>query len=366
MTIELKNIGKSYDGNSWTLNDITTEIESGEFFAIVGPSGCGKSTLLRMIAGLISISEGEIEIDGKDVTNLPPQDRNLTMVFQNYALFPFLSVRDNVAFGLKEHKMDAEEIKRRVDEALDMVNLTEYGDRKPRDLSGGQRQRVAVARAIASDAEICLMDEPLSNLDAQLRGKMRSEIRMLQQKLGLTMIYVTHDQVEAMTMADRIVVMRDGKIQQVGTPQEVYDHPANVFVGGFIGSPAMNFFKVTLKDGKITDDGNNFTLTVPGGCLKVLKDNGYDGKEIVFGIRPEDIHSEPAFLETFPESVVNAEVVVSELLGADSQLYSRVGNTEFVSKVDARDYLAPGSKVQMGFDINKAHFFDKDSELSVY
>ena len=169
-----------------------------------------------------------------------------------------------------------------------------------------------------------------------------------------------------MTMADRIVVMRDGKIQQVGTPQEVYDHPANVFVGGFIGSPAMNFFKVTLKDGKITDDGNNFTLTVPGGCLKVLKDKGYDGKEIVFGIRPEDIHSEPAFLETFPESVVNAEVVVSELLGADSQLYSRVGNTEFVSKVDARDYLAPGSKVQMGFDINKAHFFDKDSELSVY
>ena len=182
MTIELKNIGKSYDGNSWTLNDITTEIESGEFFAIVGPSGCGKSTLLRMIAGLISISEGEIEIDGKDVTNLPPQDRNLTMVFQNYALFPFLSVRDNVAFGLKEHKMDAEEIKRRVDEALDMVNLTDYGDRKPRDLSGGQRQRVAVARAIASDAKICLMDEPLSNLDAQLRGKMRSEIRMLQQK----------------------------------------------------------------------------------------------------------------------------------------------------------------------------------------
>lgn len=301
MTIELKNIGKSYDGNSWTLNDITTEIESGEFFAIVGPSGCGKSTLLRMIAGLISISEGEIEIDGKDVTNLPPQDRNLTMVFQNYALFPFLSVRDNVAFGLKEHKMDAEEIKRRVDEALDMVNLTEYGDRKPRDLSGGQRQRVAVARAIASDAKICLMDEPLSNLDAQLRGKMRSEIRMLQQKLGLTMIYVTHDQVEAMTMADRILVLHDSKIQQIGTPLEIYNHPANTFVAEFFGTPRMNLLEATYDarlNKLIVDESLEFDC-----------EDGMDRDDYIVGVRPSGFSVEKAADRS------NARVVNAEYLG---------------------------------------------------
>lgn len=301
MTIELKNIGKSYDGNSWTLNDITTEIESGEFFAIVGPSGCGKSTLLRMIAGLISISEGEIEIDGKDVTNLPPQDRNLTMVFQNYALFPFLSVRDNVAFGLKEHKMDAEEIKRRVDEALDMVNLTEYGDRKPRDLSGGQRQRVAVARAIASDAKICLMDEPLSNLDAQLRGKMRSEIRMLQQKLGLTMIYVTHDQVEAMTMADRIMVLHDSKIQQIGTPLEIYNHPANTFVAEFFGTPRMNLLEATYDarlNKLIVDESLEFDC-----------EDGMDRDDYIVGVRPSGFSVEKVADRS------NARVVNAEYLG---------------------------------------------------
>ena len=301
MTIELKSIGKSYDGNSWTLNDITTEIESGEFFAIVGPSGCGKSTLLRMIAGLISISEGEIEIDGKDVTNLPPQDRNLTMVFQNYALFPFLSVRDNVAFGLKEHKMDAEEIKRRVDEALDMVNLTEYGDRKPRDLSGGQRQRVAVARAIASDAKICLMDEPLSNLDAQLRGKMRSEIRMLQQKLGLTMIYVTHDQVEAMTMADRIMVLHDSKIQQIGTPLVIYNHPANTFVAEFFGTPRMNLLEATYDarlNKLIVDESLEFDC-----------EDGMDRDDYIVGVRPSGFSVEKAADRS------NARVVNAEYLG---------------------------------------------------
>lgn len=301
MTIELKNIGKSYDGNSWTLNDITTEIESGEFFAIVGPSGCGKSTLLRMIAGLISISEGEIEIDGKDVTNLPPQDRNLTMVFQNYALFPFLSVRDNVAFGLKEHKMDAEEIKRRVDEALDMVNLTEYGDRKPRNLSGGQRQRVAVARAIASDAKICLMDEPLSNLDAQLRGKMRSEIRMLQQKLGLTMIYVTHDQVEAMTMADRIMVLHDSKIQQIGTPLEIYNHPVNTFVAEFFGTPRMNLLEATYDarlNKLIVDESLEFDC-----------EDGMDRDDYIVGVRPSGFSVEKAADRS------NARVVNAEYLG---------------------------------------------------
>ena len=345
--LNLKHIYKHYDNaedDQYSVTDFNLDIKDREFIVFVGPSGCGKSTTLRMIAGLEDISKGEFLIDGRVVNDEAPKDRDIAMVFQNYALYPHMTVYDNMAFGLKLRKYDKGDIDKRVHHAAKILGLEEYLQRKPAALSGGQRQRVALGRAIVRDAPIFLMDEPLSNLDAKLRVSMRAEIAKLHQQLKTTTIYVTHDQTEAMTMADRIVVMRDGKIQQVGTPQEVYDHPANVFVGGFIGSPAMNFFKVTLKDGKITDDG----------------------KEIVFGIRPEDIHSEPAFLETFPESVVNAEVVVSELLGADSQLYSRVGNTEFVSKVDARDYLAPGSKVRMGFDINKAHFFDKDSELSVY
>ncbi|WP_282708596.1 ABC transporter ATP-binding protein [Ligilactobacillus sp. Marseille-Q7487] len=264
MSIELKNIAKSYDGENWTLQNINTKIETGEFFAIVGPSGCGKSTLLRMIAGLISISDGQLLIDDKDVTNLAPQDRNLTMVFQNYALFPFLSVKDNVAFGLKARKMDPKQINERVAQALELVNLTEYAQRKPRELSGGQRQRVAVARAIASDAKICLMDEPLSNLDAQLRGKMRSEIREIQQRLGLTLIYVTHDQVEAMTMADRIMVLHDHKIQQIGTPLEIYTRPANTFVGEFFGTPRMNILQADYDEvlNKLTLDADmEFAVT---------------------------------------------------------------------------------------------------------
>ena len=340
--LNLKHIYKHYDNaedGQYSVTDFNLDIKDREFIVFVGPSGCGKSTTLRMIAGLEDISKGEFLIDGRVVNDEAPKDRDIAMVFQNYALYPHMTVYDNMAFGLKLRKYDKEDIDKRVHHAAKILGLEEYLQRKPAALSGGQRQRVALGRAIVRDAPIFLMDEPLSNLDAKLRVSMRAEIAKLHQQLKTTTIYVT---------------------------QEVYDHPANVFVGGFIGSPAMNFFKVTLKDGKITDDGNNFTLSVPEGCLKVLKDKGYDGKEIVFGIRPEDIHSEPAFLKTFPESVVNAEVVVSELLGADSQLYSRVGNTEFVSKVDARDYLAPGSKVQMGFDINKAHFFDKDSELSVY
>ena len=310
--LNLKHIYKHYDNaedDQYSVTDFNLDIKDREFIVFVGPSGCGKSTTLRMIAGLEDISKGEFLIDGRVVNDEAPKDRDIAMVFQNYALYPHMTVYDNMAFGLKLRKYDKGDIDKRVHHAAKILGLEEYLQRKPAALSGGQRQRVALGRAIVRDAPIFLMDEPLSNLDAKLRVSMRAEIAKLHQQLKTTTIYVTHDQTEAMTMADRIVVMRDGKIQQVGTPQEVYDHPANVFVGGFIGSPAMNFFKVTLKDGKITDDGNNFTLTVPGGCLKVLKDKGYDGKEIVFGIRPEDIHSEPAFLETFPESVVNAEVV---------------------------------------------------------
>ena len=367
--LSLRHIYKHYDNadaDQYSVTDFNLEVKDREFIVFVGPSGCGKSTTLRMIAGLEDISKGEFLIDGRVVNDEAPNDRDIAMVFQNYALYPHMTVYDNMAFGLKLRKYPKEDIDQRVQHAATILGLTEYLTRKPAALSGGQRQRVALGRAIVRDAPIFLMDEPLSNLDAKLRVSMRAEIAKLHQSLKTTTIYVTHDQTEAMTMADRIVVMKDGKIQQVGTPQEVYDKPANVFVGGFIGSPAMNFFKVTLHDGQITDEGHNFTLQVPEGCLKVLVDKGYQDKKIIFGIRPEDIHSEPAFLAAFPNSVVESEVVVSELLGADSQLYSRVGETEFVSKVDARDFMKPGAKVKMGFDINKAHFFDLASELAVY
>lgn len=365
--LSLEHIYKQYENaDSYSVTDFNLHIQDQEFIVFVGPSGCGKSTTLRMIAGLEDITEGELKIDGKVVNEEAPKDRNIAMVFQNYALYPHMTVYDNMAFGLKLRKYSKEDIDKRVQRAADILGLKEYLDRKPAALSGGQRQRVALGRAIVRDAPIFLMDEPLSNLDAKLRVSMRAEIAKLHQELKTTTIYVTHDQTEAMTMADRIVVMRDGKIQQVGTPQEVYDNPANVFVGGFIGSPAMNFFKVKLQDGKIIDESQDFVLTVPKGCLKVLVDKGYDNKELIFGIRPEDIHTEQAFLETFPEATVEATVVVSELLGAESQLYNKVGQTEFVSKVDARDFVKPGSVVKMGFDLNKAHFFDAESELSVY
>lgn len=367
--LQLKHIYKHYDNAEpgvYNVTDFNLDIADREFIVFVGPSGCGKSTTLRMIAGLEDISKGEFLIDGRVVNDEAPKDRDIAMVFQNYALYPHMSVYDNMAFGLKLRKYDKAEIDKRVHHAADILGLEKFLQRKPADLSGGQRQRVALGRAIVRDAPIFLMDEPLSNLDAKLRVSMRAEIAKLHRELKTTTIYVTHDQTEAMTMADRIVVMRDGKIQQVGTPQEIYNNPANVFVGGFIGSPAMNFFKVTLKGNKIFDAKHDLELEVPEGCLKVLKDKGYEGKEVIFGIRPEDIHSERAFLETFPNSVVKAEVVVSELLGAESQLYSKVGATEFVSKVNARDFMQPGESLELGFDVNKAHFFDPESELAVY
>lgn len=249
MSIEFKNIVKTYD-QAPVLESINAEIENGEFFAIVGPSGCGKSTLLRMLAGLIDVTDGVIKIDGQTVNNLPPKDRKLTMVFQDYALFPFLTVEENIAFGLKARKMPEDEISQRVARAVDMVGLTDFRTRKPKDLSGGQRQRIALARAIASDAKICLMDEPLSNLDAQLRDRMRTEIRDLQRKLQLTLIYVTHDQIEAMTMADHIMVLNDHHVQQIDTPLGIYNHPANEFVANFFGSPQINFLSGSYKDGQ--------------------------------------------------------------------------------------------------------------------
>ncbi|WEV57051.1 ABC transporter ATP-binding protein [Ligilactobacillus acidipiscis] len=365
--LNLEHVYKKYDNaEDYSVSDFSLDVKDKEFVVFVGPSGCGKSTTLRMIAGLEDISKGDLKINGEVVNDEAPKDRDIAMVFQNYALYPHMSVYDNMAFGLKLRKYPKDEIDKRVHEAADIIGLEDYLERKPGALSGGQRQRVALGRAIVRDAPIFLMDEPLSNLDAKLRVSMRAEIAKLHQRLNTTTIYVTHDQTEAMTMADRIVVMKDGRIQQVGTPQEVYDNPENVFVGGFIGSPAMNFFNVTLKDDYISDEGDNFSLEVPEGCLKILKKQGYDGKKLKFGIRPEDIHTENAFFETFPNSVLETTVNVSELLGAESQLYCKIGDQEFISKVNARDYIAPGSKLKVGMDINKAHFFDPESEVTVY
>lgn len=358
----LKHVYKKYDNaEDYSVTDFNLAIKDREFIVFVGPSGCGKSTTLRMIAGLEDITEGELEISGKVMNDVAPKDRDIAMVFQNYALYPHMTVYDNMAFGLKLRKYDKAEIKKRVDNAAEILGLTEYLDRKPAALSGGQRQRVALGRAIVRDAKVFLMDEPLSNLDAKLRVAMRAEIAKLHQRLNTTTIYVTHDQTEAMTMADRIVIMKDGFIQQIGTPQEVYDTPVNMFVAGFIGSPAMNFFNVTLNNGVITD-GHGLKLRIPEGKNKILVEKGYEGKQLVFGIRPEDIHSEQVAIQASPEATVTAEVVVSELLGAESMLYTRIGDTEFISKVDARDFHRPGEMMDLAFNISKAHFFDKESE----
>lgn len=358
----LKHVYKKYDNaENYSVTDFNLNIADREFIVFVGPSGCGKSTTLRMIAGLEDISEGELYIGDKVMNDVAPKDRDIAMVFQNYALYPHMSVYDNMAFGLKLRKYDKADIKSRVENAAEILGLTEYLDRKPAALSGGQRQRVALGRAIVRDAKVFLMDEPLSNLDAKLRVAMRAEIAKLHRRLATTTIYVTHDQTEAMTMADRIVIMKDGIIQQIGSPKEVYNTPNNVFVAGFIGSPAMNFFNVVLNNGVISD-GLGLNLRIPEGRNKVLVEKGYEGKEIIFGIRPEDIHSEEVVLQASPEATVKAEVVVSELLGAETMLYTRVGNTEFISKVDARDFHNPGETIELAFNINKAHFFDKQTE----
>ncbi|MFU0845111.1 MAG: ATP-binding component of an ABC superfamily sugar transporter [Lacticaseibacillus casei] len=359
--IDLNYLYKKYPNAAQdSVKDFDLHIKNKEFIVFVGPSGCGKSTTLRMVAGLEDISKGTLMIDHQVMNDVAPKDRDIAMVFQNYALYPHMTVFDNMAFGLKLRKYSKDAIQERVAAAADILGLTEFLARKPADLSGGQRQRVALGRAIVRDAPIFLMDEPLSNLDAKLRVSMRAEIAKLHQRLETTTIYVTHDQTEAMTMADRVVVMSVGQIQQIGTPAEIYEYPRNQFVAGFIGSPAMNFFDVTYRDGVISD-GKGLRLSVPEGRAKILEDQGYNGKQLVFGIRPEDIHSEEAFLETWPEAVIASQVVVSELLGATSQLYQKIDETEFVAIVNARDFHSPGDTVNMGFDLNKAHFFDKES-----
>ena len=375
--LNLKNIYKKYpNSDHYSVEDFNLDIKDKEFIVFVGPSGCGKSTTLRMIAGLEDITEGTASIDGTVVNDVAPKDRDIAMVFQNYALYPHMTVYDNMAFGLKLRKYSKEDIDKRVNEAAEILGLKEFLQRKPADLSGGQRQRVAMGRAIVRDAKVFLMDEPLSNLDAKLRVSMRAEIAKIHRRIGATTIYVTHDQTEAMTLADRIVIMSAtknpagtgtiGRVEQIGTPQEVYKHPANKFVAGFIGSPAMNFFEVSVEGDRLVGLNGDFSLKVPEGSLKGLKEKGYQGKKVILGIRPEDINMEPAFLETFPESVLTAKISVSELLGAESHLYCAVGGSEFVAKVDARDHMNTGSSIKLGFDLNKAHYFDAETEDNIF
>lgn len=361
--LALEHIYKIYDNKVTAVEDFNLHIEDKEFIVFVGPSGCGKSTTLRMIAGLEDISKGDFYIDGKRVNDVAPKDRDIAMVFQNYALYPHMTVYDNMAFGLKLRKFPKDEIDRRVKEAAKILGLETYLSRKPKALSGGQRQRVALGRAIVRDAKVFLMDEPLSNLDAKLRVAMRAEIAKLHRRLQTTTIYVTHDQTEAMTMATRLVVMKDGIIQQIGAPKEVYEKPENIFVGGFIGSPAMNFFKGKLGDGKFSIE--NIAISVPEGKMKYLRDLGYVGKDIVMGVRPEDIHDEPIFIESSEGTKISAKVDVSELLGAETMVYSSVGGQDFVARLDSRSHITPGETINLAFDMNKSHFFDPDTELRI-
>jgi multiple sugar transport system ATP-binding protein len=362
--LKLDSIYKIYDNKVTAVSDFNLHIQDKEFIVFVGPSGCGKSTTLRMIAGLEEISKGDFFIDGKRVNDVAPKDRDIAMVFQNYALYPHMSVRDNMAFGLKLRKFPKEEINRRVNDAAKILGLEPYLDRKPKALSGGQRQRVALGRAIVRDAKVFLMDEPLSNLDAKLRVQMRAEIAKLHQRLQTTTIYVTHDQTEAMTMATRLVVMKDGLIQQVGSPKEVYEKPENVFVGGFIGSPAMNFLKGKVEDGKFVLSGNT-SVQIPEGKMKVLREQGYVGKDIILGVRPEDIHDEPVFIEASTGTKINAKIDVSELLGAETMLYSSIDGQDFIARVDARSNIKPGDMIELAIDMNKTHFFDAETELRI-
>ena len=348
MSIKLDGLSKAYHAEDWVLRDVQAEIESGEFFAIVGPSGCGKSTLLRMIAGLIPISAGELTIDGQVATNLPPKDRKLTMVFQSYALFPFLSVTDNVGFGLKARKFPAAEVADRVNRALELVNLTEFKDRKPRDLSGGQRQRFALARAVASDAKICLMDEPLSNLDAQLRVKMRTELRNLQQKLGLTVIYVTHDQVEAMTMADHIMVLHDRHVQQIGTPLEIYSQPVNTFVASFFGAPRMNLLPARVSGDEELTLAQTLKLPLPRPLAVA---------DYTVGIRPNALTILPRDTAT-----PNVQVQTVEYLGANMLLETQLADGTALELVgDPAMAYRPGEQLAVKI-IGTVYVFDAQGQ----
>lgn len=386
----LKDIYKVYQSGVVAVTDFTLDIEDKEFIVFVGPSGCGKSTTLRMIAGLEEISDGELYIDGKLMNNVQPKDRDIAMVFQNYALYPHMTVYDNMAFGLKLRKKPKAEIDEKVKEAARILGLETYLQRKPKALSGGQRQRVALGRAIVREPKVFLLDEPLSNLDAKLRAQMRTEITKLHHRLATTFIYVTHDQVEAMTMGTRIVVMKDGFIQQVDAPQMLYDYPANLFVAGFIGTPQMNFFDAVLtKDetGKVFVEFEGRKVALPKSKSdKIINPEEYinTGKPVVFGVRPEDLHDEESFINNSRETIIDVKVDVVEKLGAETLLYCVFNNgeekndeeegkvkslvesaTQLIAKVDSRTTTERDQTIELAIDIMHSHLFDKETELTI-
>ncbi|HEX3016605.1 MAG TPA: sn-glycerol-3-phosphate ABC transporter ATP-binding protein UgpC [Caproicibacter sp.] len=366
-SVTLKNVYKVYSGGVTAVSDFNLEIADKEFVILVGPSGCGKSTTLRMIAGLEEITKGELYIGDTLANDVAPKDRDIAMVFQNYALYPHMTVFDNMAFGLKLRKVPKDEIKRRVEEAAKILDISHLLDRKPKALSGGQRQRVALGRAIVRNPKVFLLDEPLSNLDAKLRAQMRTEISKLHQRLGTTFIYVTHDQTEAMTMGDRIVVMKDGFVQQVDTPQNLYDFPVNEFVAGFMGSPQMNFI-----DGTVNKEGADYVfhfgqygIKIPAAKNKddVLKD--YVGKNVVLGIRPENVHDEPEFLAKATEGIVESDVEVTELMGAETYLYLNCEGTQITARVEPTSTAKTGDRIKIAFELSKLHMFDKETEKTI-
>lgn len=352
-------------GDVTVVTDLSMEIKDKEFVVFVGPSGCGKSTNLRMLAGLEEITEGEILIGDRVVNDVPPKDRDIAMVFQSYALYPHMTVYDNMAFGLKLRKTPKSEIDRRVKEAADILGLAQLLDRKPKALSGGQRQRVAVGRAIVREPSVFLMDEPLSNLDAKLRVTARAEISKLHKRLGTTFIYVTHDQVEAMTMGDRIAVLSDGKLMQIDSPRNLYNTPANVFVAGFIGSPSMNFLDSTLvsEEGNLYVDTGDFRVRVPDDHKNIYKD--YAGKEVIFGMRPEHIHSPEFAPPNIQAAPMEGMVEVVELLGHEQHVFLNSGRNSLVAIVDTRKNIAIGNKINLVMDMSHMYIFDKNTEQAI-
>ena len=366
-SLSLKHINKTYPNGFEAVKDFNLEIEDKEFIIFVGPSGCGKSTTLRMIAGLEDITSGELKIGDKVVNDVEPKDRDIAMVFQNYALYPHMTVFDNMAFGLKLRKVPKDEIKRKVEEAAKILDLEKLLDRKPKALSGGQRQRVAMGRAIVRNPKVFLMDEPLSNLDAKLRVQMRSEISALHHRLGATIIYVTHDQTEAMTLGTRIVVLKDGVIMQVDSPQKLYNEPNNLFVAGFIGSPQMNFIDAVCKvEGeRVTLNFEKTSVVLPPAKAKKLIDGGYNGKTVVMGIRPEDIGDSQIEIEAHKDAVFETDVTGYELLGSEVLLYFNVAGTAMTAKVDSRTTARMGDHITLAIDPEKIHCFDKETELTI-
>ena len=361
--IELKGIKKIYSDGYLAVDDFNINIDDKEFIVFVGPSGCGKSTTLRMIAGLEDITEGDLLIDGKSVKDKDPKDRNIAMVFQNYALYPHMTVYDNMAFSLKLKKVDKEVIHQKVINAAKILGLLKYLKRKPKALSGGQRQRVALGRAIVREPKVFLMDEPLSNLDAKLRVQTRTEIIKLHEDLGLNTIYVTHDQIEALTMATRIVVMKDGIIQQIGTPKEVYDHPENIFVGGFIGTPPMNFIpgKVT-KDGYFVG-GKDFKVKVTKDRLDLIKEHDMFDKELILGFRPEQVRERDYDLVKYKDGKFKVKVSVFEYLGDKINVHGEINGAPFIGVVRSDVEVKTGMTMQLAVKMMKCHFFDKETGI---